>query len=163
MTENERIKQVRKSLNLTLDAFGARVGVKKAAMSNIENGSRGVTDQMRRSICREFGVNENWLLTGEGEMFLEPLTQQLESIYQRHSLTPEDKIMVEEFLSLSPETRREILKYVSRVADRLRDQDAERRRQRAEELAWQLEFQEEAEENSSASQTGDSGTETKMA
>ena len=105
-------------MNLTLDAFGARVGVKKAAMSNIENGSRGVTDQMRRSICREFGVNEEWLLTGEGEMFLEPLSRQLDAIYQRHQLTPEERIIMEEFLMLGPEVRRGILDYIHRTKRR---------------------------------------------
>lgn len=67
MTENDRIKQIRSSLGLTLEAFGARIGVTKNAISNIECGRRGVTDQMRTSICREFNVNEHWLRTGEGE------------------------------------------------------------------------------------------------
>ena len=163
MTENARIKEVRVAKKLTMEEFGKRIGVTRATISRLESVKISVSSQMRRAVCREFGVNENWLLTGEGEMFMEPVSQQLDSIYQHHSLTPEDRIMVEEFLALSPETRREILKYVSRVADRLRDQEAERRRQRAEELAMQLELQEEAAENSFASRTGDSGTETKMA
>lgn len=39
-------------------------------MSNIENGARNVTQQMFKSICREFGANEVWLRTGTGEMFV---------------------------------------------------------------------------------------------
>jgi len=66
---NERIRELRKTLGLTLDKFGERLGVKKAALSAIENGHRNLTDQMFKSICREFNVNENWLRTGEGEMF----------------------------------------------------------------------------------------------
>ena len=71
MTENERVKLVRKSeqIDITLEKFGDMVGVTKGAMSAIESGKRAVTDQMRRSICREFHVNEHWLRTGEGEMF----------------------------------------------------------------------------------------------
>lgn len=68
---NERIKELRKALGLTLDKFGERLGVGKTAISKIENGERGVTDQMFKSICREFNVNENWLRTGEGEMFVQ--------------------------------------------------------------------------------------------
>lgn len=65
---NERIKIIRKSLNLTLEEFGKKVGVTKTAISRLEKGERNLTDQMILSICREFNINENWLRTGEGEM-----------------------------------------------------------------------------------------------
>lgn len=68
---NERIRQLRKSLGLTLEEFGAKVGVGKTAISNIENGNRNLTDQMFLSICREWNINEEWLRTGEGDMFRE--------------------------------------------------------------------------------------------
>ena len=67
---NERIKELRKTLGLTLDKFGERIGVSRSAMGNIENGVRGVTDQMFKSICREFNVREEWLRTGEEPMFI---------------------------------------------------------------------------------------------
>lgn len=66
---NERIRELRKHLNLTLEEFGKKVGVTKAAIGRIEKGERSVTDQMFLSICREFNVNEEWLRTGDGEMF----------------------------------------------------------------------------------------------
>lgn len=70
---NERIKILRKDLlNLTLEKFGERLGVSRAAMSNIENGNRNVTDQMFKSICREFNVNESWLRNGIGDPFSIP-------------------------------------------------------------------------------------------
>ena len=68
---NERIRELRKSLGLTLEKFGAPLGVGKTAISKIENGDRGVTDQMIKSICREYNVNEEWLVNGTGEMFSE--------------------------------------------------------------------------------------------
>ena len=69
MTENERVKQLRKFLDLTLEKFGDRLGVTKVAISNIENGKRAVTEQMSKAICREFNVNEDWLRNGVGDMF----------------------------------------------------------------------------------------------
>lgn len=69
MTENERVKQLRKSLDLTLEKFGDRLGVTKVAISNIENGKRAVTEQMSKAICREFNVSEDWLRNGVGDMF----------------------------------------------------------------------------------------------
>lgn len=71
MTQGERVKEVRKSLNLTLDKFGEKLGVGKTAISNIEKGKRNLTEQMTKSICREFNVDYIWLTTGEGKMFIE--------------------------------------------------------------------------------------------
>lgn len=64
-----RIKELRDSLGLTLEAFGSRIGVTRSAISNIENGRREPTNQLVSSICREFHVNEEWLRTGLGEPF----------------------------------------------------------------------------------------------
>lgn len=71
MTQGERVKEVRKSLGLTLEKFGEKLGVTKVAISNIEKGNRNLTEQMTKSICREFGADYMWLTTGEGEMFVE--------------------------------------------------------------------------------------------
>lgn len=72
---NERIKELRKTLGLTLEKFGESLGVTKVAISNIERGNRNVTDQMFKSICHVSWngsfVNEEWLRTGEGDMFIE--------------------------------------------------------------------------------------------
>lgn len=65
---NNRIKQLRKDQGLTLEAFGSRIGVTRAAVSNIENGRSNPSDQLILSICREFKVKEEWLRDGTGEM-----------------------------------------------------------------------------------------------
>lgn len=71
MTQGERVNELRKSLGLTLEKFGERLGVTKVAISNIEKGNRNLTEQMTKSICREFGVDYIWLTSGDGEMFVE--------------------------------------------------------------------------------------------
>ncbi len=71
MTQGERVKAIRKELNYTLEKFGEKIGVQRSAISKIERGERGVTDQMAKSICREFNVDPYWLETGEGEMFIQ--------------------------------------------------------------------------------------------
>lgn len=71
MTQGERIKELRKYLGLTMDKFGECLGVTKAAISKIEHNDRGVTEQMTKSICREFNVSDEWLRTGNGKMFIE--------------------------------------------------------------------------------------------
>lgn len=57
---------------MTLERFGEPLGVGKTAISKIEKGERNLTEQMSKSICREYGVCEEWLKTGEGEMFKKP-------------------------------------------------------------------------------------------
>ncbi|MEI3521021.1 MAG: helix-turn-helix transcriptional regulator [Anaerosacchariphilus sp.] len=70
MTQGERLRNIRKTLNLTLEKFGEKLGVGKTAISKLEKGENSITDQMMLSICREYNVNENWLRTGEGDMFI---------------------------------------------------------------------------------------------
>lgn len=67
---NNRIKQLRKELGLTQEKFGEKLGLKKNSISQIENGVNSLTEQLSLSICREFHVNQEWLRTGEGEMFI---------------------------------------------------------------------------------------------
>ena len=69
--ENRRIKEVRKTLGLTLEKFGERIGMKSNSLSQVENGINAVSSQLRTAVCREFHVREEWLRTGEGEMFEE--------------------------------------------------------------------------------------------
>lgn len=68
---NERIKLLRKALELNQTDFGARIGVKQGTVSAYESGARVPLDSVIVSICREFGVSESWLRSGEGEMFLQ--------------------------------------------------------------------------------------------
>lgn len=70
-TLNERVKQLRKNLDLTMEKFGEKIGVKKSAISLIESGRNSLTEQMIKSICREFDVDEEWLRNGTGSMFIE--------------------------------------------------------------------------------------------
>lgn len=71
MTRGERVKELRKTLGLTLEKFGQPLGVKKNAISQIEKGRNGLTEQITKGICREFNVNEDWLRNGTGEMFIQ--------------------------------------------------------------------------------------------
>lgn len=87
MTQGERIREVRKALGLTLEKFGEKIGMKKNSVSQIENGKNSVTEQVIKSICREFNVDYIWLTTGDGEMFVDTDDDFIERI---------DRIMVGE-------------------------------------------------------------------
>ena len=68
---NERVKILRKQLKLTQENFGKSLGMTRANVCNIENGLVSLTQKNILLICEKFNVNENWLLNGEGEQFLE--------------------------------------------------------------------------------------------
>ena len=67
----DRIRQLRKELGLNQTDFGEKIGVKQGSVAGYESGARTPIDAVVNSICREFNVNEEWLRTGNGEMFVE--------------------------------------------------------------------------------------------
>lgn len=67
----DRIKKVRKELDLTQQKFADRLGTARNNIAGYETGKRNPSDAVISLICREFNVNEEWLRTGEGEMFME--------------------------------------------------------------------------------------------
>lgn len=68
---NERIRKLRKHLDLTQQKFGERLGIKGTTIANYELGRNEPIDAVISLICREFNVNEEWLRHGTGEMFIE--------------------------------------------------------------------------------------------
>lgn len=68
---NQRILELRKSLNLSQTDFGEQIGMKPSSISDIENNRVQISDRTIIAICSKFNVNEEWLKTGNGNMFLE--------------------------------------------------------------------------------------------
>ena len=119
MTVNERIKEIRKSNGLTMDKFGECIGVTKAAISKIEKGQRGVTDQMIKSICREFGYNEEWLRDG-----IEPKKPVIDEDIEYGQICAElgitdsrAKQIILNYGRFSPEDKKLFWEYIDRLID----------------------------------------------
>lgn len=100
---NGRIKEVRKALGLSQEEFGRRLGVTRGAVTNIEFNKVEPKPLFVELICREFDVNEEWLRTGEGEMFVEKTRD--EELAQFFG----------EVLSEEPDLRRRLLSAMSRL------------------------------------------------
>lgn len=116
---NERIRELRKSLGLTLEKFGANLGVGKTAISKIEKGENNLTDQMFISICREYRVNPDWLENGTGPMFLEKMEDD-EYMAAAVSLS-EDPLVAScliEYAKLREDERAVVKKYVEGLMER---------------------------------------------
>lgn len=65
----DRIKKIRKNAGLTQEKFAERLGIKRNTIATYETGRSEPMDNIIISICREFSVNEDWLRTGEGEIY----------------------------------------------------------------------------------------------
>lgn len=69
-----RIKKIRRELEMTQQEFADKLGVKRNNIAGYETGSRSPSDAVISLICKQFDINEEWLRTGVGEMFI-PLTK----------------------------------------------------------------------------------------
>jgi transcriptional regulator with XRE-family HTH domain len=111
----ERIREVREHFGLSMEKFGARIGIGKTSISLLESGKNNPSVQTVALICREFGVNEHWLRTGEGEMFEQTRETVLDRLAAEYSLDKEQVSVIENFLDLSPQERGAFLAYMRKV------------------------------------------------
>ena len=109
---NERIRAVRTALKLSQSEFGMRIGLAQTALSMIELGNNPITSKNVKLICATFNVNEQWLRTGNGEMFsdspyikeLSDLLSDMEPETQRFLLvTAKELLRVQQNLTGTPD------------------------------------------------------------
>lgn len=123
MTQGERVKEIRKSLSLTLEKFGSRLGVGKTAISKIEKGENNLSPQMFKMICREFRVNDEYLESGNGEMFAEASQDAIDELCAQYSLDAFDRVLIQEYLKMPAESRKALKDYIRNVMKRVSDDD----------------------------------------
>ncbi|MDR2655536.1 MAG: helix-turn-helix transcriptional regulator [Oscillospiraceae bacterium] len=102
---NVRLKKVRKALKLSQSDFGEKLGLTPTAISKLESGSNNITDRVIFAACREFGINESWLRTGKGEMFVNSDETLISEIAEEYRLDDIDKAILEAYLKLPDERR----------------------------------------------------------
>lgn len=115
MTQGERVKKLRKSLELTTEKFGEKLGVQRSAISKIENGRCSLTDANIRAICREFRVNYYWLTEGQLPMILETPKTITDELAEEYNLDDIDKKIIEKYLELQKDDRKTIKEYLKSI------------------------------------------------
>lgn len=118
----ERIKFLRKELKMNQTEFGQKLGIKQTTVAGYETGAKNPMDSVILSICREFNVNEAWLRTGEGEMFV-ALPEEDEVADMVYDLLGDNKNSFHELIieimrtykELSPGSQEVINEYVSKL------------------------------------------------
>lgn len=110
----DRIKTLRKALHLTQQKFGDRIGLKQNSVALIEAG-RETSDQTIFAICREFRVSEDWLRTGEGEMFILTPSTVVDQLCEEYDLDGAARVVLEKFITLPPEEQEVIIQYMCAI------------------------------------------------
>lgn len=114
----DRFKTIRKEFRLSQQQFGDRLGVTSGAISNIEKGNRGLSNQMKMTVCREFGISEKWLETGEGEMRLFPKGTMEDRMVTDFKLDPFAARAVVAYMQMSPGNKEAIKSFVAALNEK---------------------------------------------
>lgn len=120
---NERLKEIRKELRLTQKEFAKKLGITDSGISRLEKGQNQLTDQMIRSICREFNVNYSWLVSGTGDMFVEVPQTSIDELCAQYGLDDFDRVLIQEYLKMSADARKALKDYIRNVMKRVSDAD----------------------------------------
>jgi len=86
MSENDRLKEIRKSLDLTQREFSDTLDIKQGSYSDVERGKAGISAVLLKNLIRRFRINPLWLCEGEGDMFIDK-TEGKSSSFQNHPST----------------------------------------------------------------------------
>ena len=109
LTINERIRWFRKDhLRISQAEFAQVIGMKQTSVSTFERNGASVSDQIVRSICMGFSVNEAWLRTGEGEMLEQPETFSLDRYLKENGCTALEMEIVKAYFELDFDTRQKV-------------------------------------------------------
>ena len=119
---NTRLRELRKALGLKLTDLGDAMGITASGLSAIERGTREVSERHIKLIKAAYSnVSENWLRTGEGEMFEEP-QDDIDRVCEAYGFGDIARAAMHEFVRLTPEHQQLITDYVRATVERyLRD------------------------------------------
>lgn len=118
-----RIKNLRKELNLTQQEFADKIGISRGNIGAYEVGKNVPSDAVISLICREFNVREEWLRTGEGEMFKPKPSDILDQLAYKYKLFNFDYVMIEKFLAMPQDLRRAIYDHFHDIDAALSEMD----------------------------------------
>lgn len=123
---NERIKELRKALGLNQTEFGEKIGIKQGSVAGYESGVRTPLDSVILSMCREFNVNEEWLRTGKGEMFLPVPEEDEVASYVAELLEPDNPFtdlivqIMRTYSQLDPKSQEVLLEFSRKLKENIK-------------------------------------------
>lgn len=123
MTIGERVKELRKQINLTQQAFADRLNLKRNTVGSYEVNVVEPSDRTISDICREFNVNETWLRTGEGEMFNQITQSEKLAAFLAEITANEEDSFKRQFVEVLADLEPEDWKFLERMARKLQKKE----------------------------------------
>lgn len=117
---NDRILKVFQSLDIKQFEFADKIGVSQAYISKLfkENSDKNPSERIIKIICSEFNVNEEWLRTGKGEIFVSSETFSLDDYSRQNNLTALELDIIKGYIELDKGTRETILSHFKSIFDK---------------------------------------------
>lgn len=109
---NNRVAELRKVLNLSMEKFGNKIGITRNSINAIEKGRNNPSEQTIMLICKAYNVSPLWIKEGIGDMFLDFPKTELDRIAQDYALDETDKLLIETFLESSESDRQAIKNFL---------------------------------------------------
>lgn len=116
----ERLKYIRKTLNLTQKNFAKEIGMSQSGYAQIETGDKPISNRLIKPICLAFNIDENWLRTGEGEMFIKVEDSIFKQLSEKYNLNEKDLCFIKHYLNMNPQNRQYLLNMILNMADAIR-------------------------------------------
>ena len=114
----DRIKYLRKVLNIKQQEMALRLHLQSGSLSDIERKkTRTVTYRVISDICREYSVNEEWLRYGKGEIFVQPDTFSLDEYAKKNNLTDLELDIIKGYMELDSNLRQSLMSYLKSIFD----------------------------------------------
>lgn len=119
----DRIRQVRKDNNLSMEKFGERIRITKSSVSLLESGKNSPSEQTFKLICDEFNINEDWLRTGKGEMKKNRTKNQEIGAFMNDVMDLPDKTFKKRFIESLSKLGEEDWETIENIAQKLLKED----------------------------------------
>ena len=120
MTIGERIRLIRKETGLNQTDFGEKVGLRQSSLGQIESGVRNATDRTIILICEKYGVREEWLRNGTGEMFLDFTEDEFSRAAATLSNDAFVRSLIVEYWKLDEDSRQLFRDFIHKLSDNMR-------------------------------------------
>ena len=120
MTIGERIRLIRKETGLNQTDFGEKVGLRQSSLGQIESGVRNATDRTIILICEKYGVREEWLRNGTGEMFLDFTEYEFSRAAASLSNDAFVRSLIVEYWKLDEDSRQLFRDFIHKLSDNMR-------------------------------------------
>lgn len=120
---DERLKRLRKTLGITQQEFADKIGIKRNTIATYESGRNEPIDAVIALICREFNVNEKWLRSGEGEMFLDLSEDEFVKAAATLSNDSFVRSLIIEYWKLDDDSKKLFRNFIHRLSDNMRGQE----------------------------------------